>query len=267
MKILGIESASNVASVALTEDGTVLASFFTNYKKTHSETLLPMIEEIVRMTETDMTDIDAVAVSAGPGSFTGLRIGAATGKGLAFALNKPMIAVPTLDAMAFGCWGAQDVLCPVLDARRSEVYSGLYHFEGTEFIVDEPAAALPLDEQVKKAEALAERLHRCVTYLGDGLSVHEEKIRALTGGRAHFAAEPVRFQRAEAVASYGRRLFAEGKTEDAFTFELIYLRKSQAERERLEAGLSIDPAKGEISEEPREMGSIGADTGRIAGTI
>lgn len=268
MKILGIESASNVASVALTEDGNVLASFFTNHRKTHSETLLPMIDEIVRMTDTDRADIGAIAVSAGPGSFTGLRIGAATAKGLAFALNKPVIAVPTLDAMAFGCWGAEDVLCPVLDARRSEVYSGLYHFEDGRFIVDEPAAALPLEEQVKRAEALAGRLGRSVMYLGDGLSVHEEKIRALTEGRAHFAAEPVRFQRAEAVAALGRRLFEEGKTEDAFTFQPIYLRKSQAERERLEAGLSIEPAEGEISAEPREMAPAGekaAEDGEKAG--
>ena len=253
MKILGIESASNVASVALIEDDNVLASFMTNHQKTHSETLLPMIGQITQMTGTDLSSIDAIAVSAGPGSFTGLRIGASTGKGLAFALDKPMIAVPTLDAMAYGCFSSAYVLCPILDARRSEVYTGLYHFEGTDFVADEAGCALPIEEQVKRAVALAAALGKEVLYLGDGLSVYEEKIRVLTDNRAVFAAPPVRLQRAEAVAALGLKLFLEGKTSDAVTFEPIYLRKSQAERERLEAGLSIEPKAGEVSIEPREM--------------
>ncbi|MBQ6036522.1 MAG: tRNA (adenosine(37)-N6)-threonylcarbamoyltransferase complex dimerization subunit type 1 TsaB [Lachnospiraceae bacterium] len=253
MKILGIESASNVASVALVEDEKVLASFMTNHQKTHSETLLPMIEQITRLTDTDLSSIDAIAVSAGPGSFTGLRIGASTGKGLAFALDRPMIAVPTLDAMAYGCFSSACILCPILDARRSEVYTGLYHFEGTEMITDEEGCALPITEQVQRAQTLSKALGRAVLYLGDGLPVYEEKIRSLTEGKAVFAASPVRFQRAEAVAALGLKLYEAGKISDAVTFEPIYLRKSQAERERLEAGLSIEPKAGEISIEPREM--------------
>jgi len=253
MKILGIESASLVASVALLEDDNVLASFFSNFKKTHSETLLPMIDEIFRVTDTKPEQIDLIAVSAGPGSFTGLRIGASTAKGLAFALDRPMAAVPTLDAMAYGCFSSGCIICPILDARRSEVYTGLYHFENDRLVTDLNACALPIDELVGRAAALSEKSGKEVLYIGDGLSVYEERIRTLSGGRALFAAAPVRFQRAEAVASLGRQYALEQKTCSAFTFEPIYLRKSQAERERLEAGLSIEPKAGEISIEPREM--------------
>lgn len=101
MKVLAIESSAVTASVAIMTEDTLIAEYTINYKKTHSQTLLPMIDEICRMTETDVSDIDIVAVSDGPGSFTGLRIGAATGKGIALAKNKPMVAVPTLEAMAY----------------------------------------------------------------------------------------------------------------------------------------------------------------------
>ena len=101
MKILGIESASMVASAAIVEDGNLVAEYTVNHKKTHSQTLLPMIDEIVRMTETELSEVDGIAISAGPGSFTGLRIGSATAKGLGLALNKPLLHIPTLDAMAW----------------------------------------------------------------------------------------------------------------------------------------------------------------------
>lgn len=100
MKILGIESSSMVASVALVTDDITMAEYTVNFKKTHSQTLLPMIDEIVRMLELDLSEVDAIAVSGGPGSFTGLRIGSATAKGLGLALHKPLIHIPTLDAMA-----------------------------------------------------------------------------------------------------------------------------------------------------------------------
>ena len=129
MKILAIESSSLVASVAVTEDGVTVAEYTVNFKKTHSQTLLPMIDQIAAMTELDMDSVDAIAVSGGPGSFTGLRIGSATAKGLGLALKKPLIHVPTLDAMAWNLYGASGLICPVMDARRNQVYTGLYRFE------------------------------------------------------------------------------------------------------------------------------------------
>ncbi len=128
MIILGIESSSLVASVALVADGAVLAEYTVNFKKTHSQTLLPMIDQMVQMLELDLGLVDAIAVSGGPGSFTGLRIGSATAKGLGLALDKPLIHVPTLDAMAYNLFGAASLLCPMMDARRNQVYTGLYHY-------------------------------------------------------------------------------------------------------------------------------------------
>ena len=130
MKVLAIESSAVTASVAIMTEDTLIAEYTINYKKTHSQTLLPMIDEICRMTETDVSDIDIVAVSDGPGSFTGLRIGAATGKGIALAKNKPMVAVPTLEAMAYNLIGDDRLICPVMDARRKHLYTGLYRFNG-----------------------------------------------------------------------------------------------------------------------------------------
>ena len=145
MKVLALDSSGLVASVALVEDGeeeaVLLAEYTINYKKTHSQTLLPMLDEIVKMTELDLDTIDAVATAAGPGSFTGLRIGSATAKGLGFALNKPLVAVPTLDALAFNLYGTENLICPLMDARRNQVYTGIYEFhQGRLQRLMEPAA-------------------------------------------------------------------------------------------------------------------------------
>ena len=128
MKILAIDSSGLVASVAVTEDDNLIAEYTTNYKKTHSQTLLPMLDEVKKMIELDLNTIDAIAVSAGPGSFTGLRIGSATAKGLGLALNKPLIGVPTVDALAMNLYGTDQIICPLMDARRSQVYTGIYRF-------------------------------------------------------------------------------------------------------------------------------------------
>lgn len=119
MRILGVDSSGMVASVALVEDDLLVAEYSVNYKKTHSQTLLPMLDEIVKMTELDLNTIDAIAVAAGPGSFTGLRIGAATVKGLGLALEKPVISVPTCHGLAYNLWGSDKLICPIMDARRS----------------------------------------------------------------------------------------------------------------------------------------------------
>ena len=111
MRILGIESASLVASVAIVTDDVITAEYTVNLKKTHSQTLLPMIDEIVKMLEVPLESIDAIAVSGGPGSFTGLRIGSATAKGLGLALGKPLIHVPTMDAMGYCLYGASALIC------------------------------------------------------------------------------------------------------------------------------------------------------------
>ena len=119
MNIAAIDSSGLVASVAILKDDIMLAQYSVNYKKTHSQTLLPMLSEITKMTEFDLESVDAIAVAKGPGSFTGLRIGSATAKGLGQALDKPIIEVPTLDAMAYQLYGTNRMICPLMDARRN----------------------------------------------------------------------------------------------------------------------------------------------------
>ena len=128
MKVLGIDSSGLVASVAVVEDDILLAEYTVNYKKTHSQTLLPMLKEIGDMINLDLNSLDAIAVAAGPGSFTGLRIGAATVKGLGLALEKPVVSVPTCHGLAYNLWGSDKLICPIMDARRNQVYTGIYEF-------------------------------------------------------------------------------------------------------------------------------------------
>ena len=229
MRILGIESSSLVASAAVVENEVTLAEYTVNYKKTHSQTLLPMIDEMMRLLDMEPSAVDAIAVSGGPGSFTGLRIGSATAKGLGLALKKPLIHVPTLDAMAYGLFGASGLICPMMDARRQQVYTGIYRFEERFEIVMEQAA-LAVADLAERLNALGER----VIFLGDGVPVYEKQLAETLTVPYCFAPAHVNRQRAASVAALGAVYFAEGKTETAAEHKPDYLRKSQAEREREE---------------------------------
>ena len=156
MKILALDSSGLVASVALVEDDTLVAEYTMNYKKTHSQTLLPMLDEIKKAVELDLETLDAIAVAAGPGSFTGLRIGSATAKGLGLALNKPLIGVPTLEALAYNLYDTAPgtLVCPIMDARRKQVYTGVYAFENHNLITIKDQAALPMDELIRELNSL-----------------------------------------------------------------------------------------------------------------
>lgn len=228
MKILGIDSSGLVASVAVAEDDRLLAEYTVNYKKTHSQTLLPMLDEIVRMTELDLKTIDAIAVAAGPGSFTGLRIGSATAKGLGLALDKPLVAVPTVEALAYNLWGSADIVCPMMDARRNQVYTGIYRFEGGELKTVEGQTALGVEELAEKLNALGKN----VVFLGDGVPVYREVLETCVRVGHSYAPAHLNKQRAGAVAALGLVYAREGKLETASAHRPDYLRPSQAERER-----------------------------------
>lgn len=228
MKILGIESSSLVASAAIWEDGMILAEYTVNFKKTHSQTLLPMIEEICQMTEQDLQTMDAIAISEGPGSFTGLRIGSATAKGLGLALNKPLIPVPTLDAMAYQCFDAVSTICPIMDARRGQVYNGLYEWENGLFQVKTRSRAVDMDEVIEEVNAMGGP----VIFLGDGVPVHEKRIREMVKVPYYFAPATMNRQRGAAVAALGAERMAAGILQTAAEHAPVYLRPSQAERVR-----------------------------------
>ena len=233
MKILGIDSSGLVASVAIVEDDRLVAEYNLQYKITHSQTLLPMLEEIRNRIHLDMQTIDAIAVAAGPGSFTGLRIGAATVKGLGLALGKPIIPVPTLEGMAYNCYGTDLLVCPLMDARRNQVYTGLYIFEKEDRIRMKSVmeqTAVGFDELAAKLNVLG----REVLFLGDGVPVFAEAMKELLQIPYHFAPAHMNRQRAASVATLGKEKFEQGIFEDAADHAPEYLRLSQAERERQE---------------------------------
>ena len=229
MTVLAIESAALTASAAIVSEEMILAETTLNTKLTHSQTLLPMIDELFRKTGLKAEALDAIAVSAGPGSFTGLRIGAATAKGLGMAWDKPLIAVPTLDAMAFCFWGSRFLICPIMDARRAQVYNGLYRFDeaGIMQTLAGPRA-LGIGELLAELKEMAEP----VIFLGDGVPVFRSVIAAELGEKALFAPPSASRQRASAVAGLGLELLRRGETVSAAAFAPSYLRISQAERER-----------------------------------
>ena len=232
MKILAFDSSGMVASVALTEDDILLGEYTTNHKKTHSQTLLPMLDELMKMLSMDVKDVDVLALANGPGSFTGLRIGAATVKGLSLALDKPVVTVPTLLGLAYNMWGSDHVICPLMDARRNQVYTGIYQMDGDKLQVLEAQMAVEIDELAKKLCTYG----KPVIFLGDGVPVHKDRLEKelMTNYDIAFAPAHMNQQRAAAVGMLGIQYYKEGKTETAMEHEPDYLRVSQAEREREE---------------------------------
>ena len=227
MKVLGLDSSGLVASVAIVEDAELRGEYTINYKKTHSQTLLPMLDEVARMIELDMESVDAIAVSGGPGSFTGLRIGSATAKGLGLALKKPIIHVPTVDALAYNLVGHRDLVCPLMDARRNQAYTGLYSFDGNDMQVICEQCAVGIEEIIEKVN----EQNCAVVFLGDGVPVFEAFIAEHCKVPYTFAPAHMNTQRAGAVAVLGMHLYEQGAFESAAEHRPDYLRLSQAERE------------------------------------
>ena len=230
MRILALDSSGLVATVAIVEEEQTIAEYTVNYKKTHSQTLLPMLDEIVKMTEMDLDTVDAIAISGGPGSFTGLRIGSATAKGLGLALKKPLIHVPTLEGLAYNLWGVDALVCPIMDARRNQVYTGIYRLSGEKLQVVKDQMAMDVAELAEQLNVLGEK----VTFLGDGVPVYRELLEERLSVPYAFAPAHMNRQRAASVGALGLCYLREGKTETAAEHQPDYLRVSQAERERAE---------------------------------
>lgn len=231
MKIIGMDSSGLTASVAIVEDDRLVAEYSVNYKKTHSQTLVPMLDEISKMTELDLSTVDAIAIAKGPGSFTGLRIGSATAKGLGLALDIPIVEIPTTDGLAYNFFGTDRLICPIMDARREQVYTGLYKFENDELKVLLPATAEPVEDTVARINKMGEP----VIFLGDGVAVFKEKILGLIKVPVTFAPANKCLQSAGSIASLGMKYFKEGRFVKASEHVPDYLRLSQAEREKQEA--------------------------------
>ena len=230
MKILGIESAAMTASAAVLEDDHLTAEYTIDYKKTHSQTLLPMIAEIRDMIQLDLDTLDAIAVSGGPGSFTGLRIGSTTAKGLGLALNKTLIHVPTLDAMAYQIFGTPGLICALMDARKENVFAGIYRNE-EKFEIVKPACHINIHELADLLNQLGEP----VILTGDGADAYLEQLLEDCHVSLRRAPAFACRARAGAVAALGLIYYKEGKIETAASHVPDYLRVSQAERQLAEA--------------------------------
>lgn len=230
MKILGLDSSGLVASAALVSDGILTAEYTIHNKKTHSQTLMPMIAEMLSMAGTEPGELDAVAVSEGPGSFTGLRIGASIAKGLAWTLKIPIIPVSSLMGLAANVETPGQIVCPIMDARRNQVYTAVY--ETTEALPMQLAEpdVIPIEDALARAEQAGEQ----IVFLGDGVPVFQTRILEKIGNKCRFVTPTRRYQSAASIALLGQYLYEKEAYVQAEQFAPVYLRKSQAEREREE---------------------------------
>ena len=249
MRILALETSAKSGSCAVVEDGVVLSRSFQCTGLTHSRTLLPMVDAMLQNAEIPMASIDLYAVAAGPGSFTGLRIGASTAKGIAFALEKPIVPVSTLEALAWNAYGAAGLVCPMMDARRDQVYTAVYRFarredadaagriqdaENAECVVPALRAETVVAPAALAVEEVAAKLNEMkepVLLLGDGAAAYKDMLARLLQLPVVFAPAQMNRQRASSVAALAEVLFAEGKAIAGADFSPEYLRLSQAERE------------------------------------
>ena len=226
MKILALDSTAKVASVALCEDGHLLGEYTINNGNTHSETLLPMIEAMLGQLELTIDDVDAFAVAAGPGSFTGVRIGAATIKGLAFGSGKPCVGVSTLEALAKNPALPCGLICPVMNARRNQVYTAIFRAENGSLVRLLPDSAIAISE----LDEFLSQYDEPVVLCGDGYDV---TLPLLTHAVLPLC-ERLRHQSAFNVALCAMEAIERGETVSDTELAPTYLRLSQAERERNE---------------------------------
>ncbi len=227
MKILSLDSSATVASVALTEDEKLLGEYTLCCGNTHSETLLPMVESLLSSLSLTVDDIGLFACSAGPGSFTGVRIGTATVKGLAFASNKPCVSVSTLHALAYNLIGNKGLICPVMNARRSQVYTALFSSDGeklTRLMEDSPLTIAELDKLLSEKDGE-------IMLCGDGYDI---TLAGCAKARLTNTPERARYASAYSVARVALDSFRKGETLSDRELVSTYLRPSQAERERNE---------------------------------
>lgn len=224
MKILAIDSSANTSTVAVLEDDTLLSLYTTNTKNTHSETLLPMVKSVLSSLKMTVDDVDAFAVSEGPGSFTGVRIGVATVKGLAFGKNKPCVGISTIEALAANLEGFNGIICPIMNARRGQVYAGAF-LDGERIVDDQCMMLVDLLEILKGYD-------KPTYFVGDGYSL----IENMRGVYPFIMETPemLRYQNAYSVGKEAyKRLYWDVYTYDT-ELRVEYLRKPQAEREREE---------------------------------
>ena len=227
MKILALDTSSIVATVAILDGEKLMAEYTLNHKKNHSEKLMPILQEILNSCDLSPKDIDIFAATIGPGSFTGLRIGLATIKAMAQALDKPVVGISALEGLAFNLIHCENLICPIIDAQRDLVYSGLYQWQNGEFINTMEDHVVSIEELLKDLKDRKEN----IIFLGDAMEKFTELIKEELGEFAIFPPGIVRLARASSIGELARQKAKKGIFEKASEVLPLYMRKSQAEKQ------------------------------------
>ncbi|KNF09622.1 tRNA threonylcarbamoyladenosine biosynthesis protein TsaB [Gottschalkia purinilytica] len=236
MKVLAIDTSSTVATVAIMDDEKLIGEYTINDKMTHSQKLMPIIRDIMKASDLNIDEIDVFGVSKGPGSFTGLRIGIATIKSLAHSVEKDVVGISTLDALAFNIPFSNGIIVPIMDARRERVFTGIYKWESGGLHIIRENMVIEVDELMK---ILKERPENII-FNGDGTLVYKDKIIKELGDKSIFAPKHANMARASSIAELTMAQAKEGKTESYLTLVPNYLRESQAQRELDKKNCEVD---------------------------
>jgi tRNA threonylcarbamoyladenosine biosynthesis protein TsaB len=223
MKVLGIDTSTSCGSVGLIDDGEVISDYLLNIPVTHSERLLGAIEIVLREARWSIENLDGWAISLGPGSFTGLRIGVSTIKGLAFATGKPVAGVSTLDVLASQIAPTSHLICPILDARKKEVYTAFYRYE------EDHSLKRLSDDHAIRPEDLVKKIKVQTIFLGDGVKTYREFLMNNLPSLAIFPPAILHVSHGSMVARLGAKLLQKGECLDISNFTPIYVRSSEAE--------------------------------------
>jgi len=223
MKILAVDTATKSCSVAVIDEQSVISEFTVNHQDTHSKFLMGMIHNILNICHLSINDLDGFALTVGPGSFTGLRIGLSTVKGLALATGKPVVGVSTLDVLAHQVPASDKLICPMMDARRKEVYVARYRFKELQFEIEKPPMALSPDNAIKNIN------EPCIL-VGDGATLYQNLIKNTMGSLAVFTNYTQHIIRASTVGHIAMPRFKSNDTDDVSLIEPLYIRKSDAEK-------------------------------------
>jgi tRNA threonylcarbamoyladenosine biosynthesis protein TsaB len=226
MLILAVDTSSKSASIALLRDDDVLSETFFNLDVNHSVVLLPALHHLLRLSRIELNEIDLFACTRGPGSFTGLRVGASTIKGLALATEKPIAGVSTLEALAFNITCSKIIVCPMLDAKKDQVYTALYR-TAQDYTLEEIKS-----ERVTDVRGFLQCIDEEVIFVGDGSVKYAGLISDMLPGKCYFTSGCHQYVRAAVVGVLGKKKYSEGDVLDSVTFAPVYLRASEAEMKR-----------------------------------
>ncbi|GAA0733434.1 tRNA (adenosine(37)-N6)-threonylcarbamoyltransferase complex dimerization subunit type 1 TsaB [Clostridium oceanicum] len=226
MKILSLDSSTESATCSILDENKVYGEITFNYKKQHSTILMTQIDTLLKSMKSSISSIDGFVVSKGPGSFTGLRIGAATIKGLAQGTSKPFVSVSSLDSLAYNMAYTSNIICPILDALRGNVYTALYKFEGTKLKKLTDYTVISVEDLI----TLLKSKNEPVTFIGDGVYKFKEELSDKISN-VKFAPNHLNLSKSSSLGELGLSLLKEGIEDDIYTFSPLYIRKCQAERE------------------------------------